>query len=223
MNASADVQALCAKHNETDPERLIVRLCRELLDQCPTSTEPTPLKVLGSVRGVRRYYSRSIHPATGCSGLLVPDDGGYEITVHGGEPAERQNFSIAHEIVHTYFREACPDCLASTEQELLCDLGAAELTMPSTRFAAAISELGLTLASIDHAAAEFAVSFEAAARRAVSLSGEPACMLVATVSEVAAVSPPQAELRIVKSWHSPTWRRGRVDYRGLAIDPDSRA
>jgi hypothetical protein len=221
MNACADVLALCAQHNEADPDRLIVRLCRELLDQCPTSAGPTPLKILGSLRGVRRYYSRPIHPATGCSGLLVPYDGGYEITVHGGEPAERQHFSIAHEVVHTYFREACPDCPASPEQERLCDLGAAELTMPSTRFAATISKLGLTLASIDHVAAEFGVSFEAAARRAVILTEDPACMLAATISTGAAESPTPAELRIVKSWHSPAWRRERVDYRGLAIDPDS--
>jgi hypothetical protein len=221
MDARADVLALCAKHNDTDPDRLIVRLCRELLDQCPTSTGPTPLKVLGSLRGVRRYYSRPIHPATGCSGLLVPDDGGYEITVNAGEPVERQNFSIAHEVVHTYFREACPGCWASPEQERLCDLGAAELTMPSTRFAVAISKLGLTLASIDYAPAEFAVSFEAAARRAVSIAVEPAWMLVATVPAGAAASPVQAGLRIVKSWHSPAWRRGKVDYRGLAIDPNT--
>jgi len=227
LSHSPDIAALCAMHGEADPERLILRLCRELIDQCPAEVGPTQLKILGSLRGVRRYHSRPIHTGTGCSGLLVSYDGGYEITVHAGEPAARQNFSVAHEIVHTYFREACLGCLTSSAQERLCDIGAAELTMPSERFSTAVASWGLTLAGIDRCAAEFAVSFEAAARRSVSLTSYPACVLIAVGSARAERTPAQLRpderqqvLQVVKSWRSRTWPSGASNDK-FAIEPES--
>jgi Zn-dependent peptidase ImmA (M78 family) len=157
---------------------------------------------------VRHYHRKPICPETGCSGLLVPCDGGYEITVHAGEPLERQNFSTAHEIVHTFFREACPSPLPSPQEEKLCDLGAAELTMPARRFAACLAAASLSLAGLDERRHEFAVSFEAAARRAIDLTDEPACLLIATVTrplKQERLSTGQPALRVIKSWQSRTW------------------
>ena len=114
--------------------------------------------MLGSVQGVRAYHCEPINPAAGCSGLLVPRDGGYEITVCSDEPEGRQNFSIAHEIVHTFFREICPTTTASAEEERLCDLGAAVLTMPAARFGVFVATRPLTFATIDECRREFAVS-----------------------------------------------------------------
>ena len=149
-------------------------------------------------------------PETGCSGLLVPCDGGYEITVHAGEPPERQNFSTAHEIVHTFFREACPRPQPSPQEEKLCDLGAAELTMPALRFAACLAAASLSLAGLDECRHEFAVSFEAAGRRAMEMTDEPACMIIATVTRPVdrkRLGSGQPTLRVIKSWQSRTWPR----------------
>ncbi len=217
------VLALCRYHREADPERLVLRLCRRLLAQCPTASGPTPLQVLGSLQGVRRYDSRPIHPSAGCSGLLVPRDGGYDITVHVGEPKERQNFSVAHEIVHTFFREASPYAQPSLQEEKLCDLGAAELTMPSARFSAFLAAKGLSLAGIGECRTEFAVSFEAAGRRSISLTDEPACLLIATMSRTKKqkhFDVGEPVLRITKWWQSQTWPDGN-NYQNLAVDPAS--
>jgi hypothetical protein len=219
-----EVTALCRFHGATDPQWLIIRLCRQLLDQIPTLAGPSPLRVLGSFRGVRQYHSRRIDPQVGCSGLLIPINGGYEITVHSEEPSERQNFSIAHEIVHTFFREACPNPQPSPQEERLCDLGAAELVMPEARVAIHLGDEGLSFARLDHCRSEFEVSLEAAARRAVDLAEEALCFLIATIAS----SPNQGEgddqlaLRVVRWWHSRNWR-ARVDYEGQVISLDSLA
>ena len=70
--------------------------------------------------------------------------------------------------MHTFFRDACPCTQATPQEEELCNLGAAELTMPEARFTSHLSAVGLTLAGIDSCKPEFAVSFAAAAQ-----GGEP--------------------------------------------------
>jgi hypothetical protein len=210
LNLTDPVAVLCRHHHETDPEQLILRLCRQLLAECPTGAGLTPLHVLGSCQGVRSYNSKPIHPEAGCSGLLIPSDGGYEITVNSSEPQERQNFSIAHEIVHTFFRDACPCIQPTPQEEELCNLGAAELTMPAGRFTSHLAAAGLTFAGIDSCKQEFAVSFAAAARRAVNLTREQACLFTAAPGGTAALDRPDADrslLRITRWRPSPSWRQ----------------
>jgi Zn-dependent peptidase ImmA (M78 family) len=217
------VQALCDHHRETDPEKLVLRLCRDLLARCLTSTGPTNLRVMGSIQGARHIRTAPINPASGCSGILVPHDGGYEVTVNATEPPERRNFSIAHEIVHTFFRDVWPCCHPSAVEEKLCDIGAAELTMPLARFSARLRTYGLTLEGIDKCTREFGVSFEAAARRAVTTTTQPACLLIATLSrtrEQEHLGTGEPMLRITKWWRSPCWP-DQTSYTNLAVAPGS--
>lgn len=214
---------MCDHHRETDPERLVLRLCRDLLAQCRMTAGPSPLKILGSIRGVRRYHVQPISPASGCSGILVPRDGGYEITVNSTEPTERQNFSIAHEIIHTFFRDVAPYATPSVAEEVLCDLGAAELTMPLDRFGASLTAVGLSLDGIEQCSHEFAVSFEAAARRAVTTTDQPACILIAALSRSRRqerLDTGQPVLRITKWWRSRSWP-DKKSYTSLAVAPSS--
>jgi IrrE N-terminal-like domain len=197
---------LCRRHGEPDPEQLIVRLCEELLAECPTDRGPAPLPVLGSCRGVRAYRSELIHPVVGCSGLLIPVDGGYEVIVCSGQPEGRQNFSTAHEIVHTFFREVRPSATPSAEEEDLCNLGAATLTMPAGRFSPFLAARPLSFATLEECQREFAVSLVAAGRRAMVLTDLSACLSIAAPAtpEVGsrACTP---ELRIAKWWWSGRW------------------
>jgi hypothetical protein len=173
------VLEFCRTHGETDPERLILRLCRELLDRNPTQAGPTPLPVLGSIRLIRKVEFGPIPLDLGCSGLLVERDGGYVVVLEKTETEGRHHWSFAHEIVHTFFREIDRTGRSSLEQEGLCDLGAAELTMPADRFCRKLEKVGLSLGGIRALSEEFATSFVAAGRRAAELTIEPAFFLSA--------------------------------------------
>jgi hypothetical protein len=54
--------------------------------------------------------------------------------------------------------------------------------MPADRFSAYLAHVGLALAGIVSCKAEFDVSFEAAACRAMDLTGESACVFIAALS-----------------------------------------
>jgi hypothetical protein len=183
-------------------------LCEELLAQCPTDRGPSPLPVLASCQGVRACRAAHILPAAGCSGLLIPADGGYEIVVCSDEPEGRQNFSTAHEIIHTFFREVGPAPAISAEEEKLCNLGAAILTMPAARFGRFLAARPLCFATIDECHREFAVSVVAAGRRAMTLTDASACLFLGTMTRTKKqirfrIGTPK--LRITKWWQSDRW------------------
>ena len=217
------VAKFCERHGETDAEALVVRLCRELLAECSTEAGPSPLNVLGSVRSIRACRSEHIAPGAGCSGYLVPKNGGYEVIVNADEPEERQWFSFAHEIVHTFFREVCPNVPnPSQEEERLCDVGAAELTMPLERFTKGMQGQILTLGLIDELHEEFHVSFEASGRRALHNTDEAACLFVAALARTKDQDPNnggEPKLRLVRWTPSQTWPdRGSYKNRPIADD-----
>jgi hypothetical protein len=142
----------------------------------------------------------------GCSGLLIPVDGGYEILVCSSQPEGRRNFSTAHEIIHTFFRQVRPAATPSAEEEKLCNLGAAILTMPAARFRPFLAARPLCFATLEECQREFAVSFVAAGRRAMALTELSACLLIAAPAETKVSFRSDApELRITRWWWSNRW------------------
>ena len=128
--------------------------------------------------------------------------------VCSGEPEGRQNFSTAHEIVHIFFRDVCPTATVSAEEERLCDLGAAILTMPATRFGPFLADRPLCFATIDECHSEFAVSFVAAGRRAMALTDTSACLFLGAMARTKKqirfrIGTPKP--RITKWWQSDRW------------------
>jgi hypothetical protein len=178
--------------------------------------------VLASCRGVRTCRSGLIHPAAGCSGLLIPVNGGYEILVCASQSAGRQNFSIAHEIIHTFFKEVRRTATPSAEEERLCNLGAAALTMPAARFSSFLAARPLCFATIEECQREFAVSLVAAGRRAMALTGLSACLLIAAPAETN-VNPScdTPELQITRWWSSDRWPFRDSSHIGLPVIPGS--
>jgi hypothetical protein len=90
-------------------------------------------------------------------------------------PKSRVVFSIGHEITHSFFpttkagarfRSICrQDSRSARELEMLCDLGASLLTMPTNSFRQAMKRVGFGLAGINSIRAEFGTSFEACVYR----------------------------------------------------------
>jgi len=91
--------------------------------------------------------------------------------------------SIAHEIIHSFFPNSDVGAQfrsghkagtgPAPELELLCDYGAAELTMPRVEFAQAVEEIGFGLEYIDAVRQRFGTSFEASAYRLATTSPLP--------------------------------------------------
>ncbi len=117
----------------------------------------------------------------GWDALLVPVGRSFHIICDASVQSQgRRRFSIAHELVHTFFdnasksyqmRTAGKDHLtdAAWALERLCDEGAAELIMPEKEFGNALSRMGLHATAIPELAEVFRVSLEAVALRAVEL------------------------------------------------------
>jgi hypothetical protein len=99
----------------------------------------------------------------------------------------RRNFSVCHEIAHTFFS----DCYESVSQrksrhvkydpngelEQLCQAGAAELLMPGEDFAADLQQVAFSMCSVRFFAQRYAASREAVLRRMVQLGNRPAAVV----------------------------------------------
>ena len=113
-------------------------------------------------------------------------DDGYEIEYNPHRPRGRVNFSIAHEIAHTFF----PDCAKEVrnrsrerwepnwELEVLCNVGAAELTMPVGSFPS--TDAVVTIEELMRLRKKFEVSAEAVLIRLVKLASSSVACFSAT-------------------------------------------
>ena len=113
---------------------------------------------------------------------------GYEIEYNPHRPRSRVNFSIAHEIAHTFF----PDCAEEVRNrrrgrkdepnwqlEVLCNVGAAELTMPVGSFPSE-DEAAVTIEELMRLRKDFQVSAEAVLIRLVKLASSRIACFSAT-------------------------------------------
>jgi Zn-dependent peptidase ImmA (M78 family) len=139
-----------------DPRAEVVRRARELnrrLRNLGSESNPrTRIEMLASLAGIKVAAMAGPRLGSGSREALVyrDSDGSrrafYDPTYSEG----RINFSIAHEIIHSFFpnstkgarfRTFCTeDSREANELERLCDLGAAELLMPIDDFLEAIGD-----------------------------------------------------------------------------------
>lgn len=91
-----------------------------------------------------RNVKQIVHRDMEVDGRLIPYSGGFIIELRKGRPQERKNFTCAHELAHTFFYESVPSIKYRTltsshphhdqDEEMLCNIAAAELLMPSSVF-----------------------------------------------------------------------------------------
>lgn len=143
--ASSPVQAwalerLAARCGVGDARQAILTRCRELLTDCDQLEGPVGLKPLLQRLDAVEDRRRPLDTA----GRLSLTKRGWHITVHQGANYRRARFTVAHEIAHILICEELadePDALRALQDrehwaqvERLCNLGAAELLMPSADF-----------------------------------------------------------------------------------------
>lgn len=126
--------AICLLAGESDPLVAIRRLVDGLLERAEITEPCPPMKQVASFRGVRDIVPCEMAQA----GRLVPEGKGYLIQVNKRHSEEKQRFSCAHEICHTFFKRAlavADACLGTDtglfdiqqEEEYLCDVGAGHM------------------------------------------------------------------------------------------------
>lgn len=104
-------------------------------------------------------------------GRLIPDVNGFVIELRKDRPHERKNFTCAHELGHTFFYESVPTIKYRTlgssqphhddEEELLCNIAAAELLMPNSVFSKIAKDYSPSPQSLSEIAETFETSLTA--------------------------------------------------------------
>lgn len=149
---------------------------------------PFDLEVLASIRGIKVRAGG----ADLAQDALIRPVGleEFEILYNPSAASTRRNFSIGHEISHTFF----PDCADSVHYrgqrhacdpekpvEQLCDVGASELLMPIPEFEEEARAGGVSVATIEQLRQRYVASYEAVAIRMVTLDIVPCAAVVLTL------------------------------------------
>lgn len=178
---SSQAKYLMEKTETNDPEVAMRELVADLLEEAGQKSIPINLPLVASFRGIIGIKSESILGTA----MLVPTEHGLQILVNSSDPKSRQNFSIAHEICHTFFPGNINEgedhfigqFLIRLEEEYLCDIGASELLIPPAVISAKINEHGCCLEGILSLANEAECSIEAMSISWVQTSEWP-CAIV---------------------------------------------
>jgi Zn-dependent peptidase ImmA (M78 family) len=176
-----DVLALISATGElVDPRSAVLNQARqvnaEYRSHDPSFSDPLQrIKIMASLRGLK-VAPMNIERRKGeeRDAILIPTQRGMQILFNPDRPKQRIAFSLAHEILHTFFRNSISgarfrsihesESREANELERLCDLGAAELLMPIEDFQAETAgNYGLEIA--DQIANVFGSSFEATVYR----------------------------------------------------------
>ncbi|HEX8647654.1 MAG TPA: ImmA/IrrE family metallo-endopeptidase [Thermoleophilaceae bacterium] len=179
------VQRLLERSREQNPEIVVERYANKLRRDAGQDSLPIRPDQIASIKGIRLRRAKG-HPFAGR--IYVEEDGQLVMDVNASDTPARQNFTQAHELIHTAFpnfkeekryrsetieMERHPP---NREEEYLCDYGAAALLMPAELVEGKYSVRN-GLRDAERLAADARVSIEAAANRLVSLADEPAILL----------------------------------------------
>lgn len=140
---------------------------------------------------------------------LTKRDGSSTITVNELERIERQRFSICHEIGHLVLglssnhEEIPPWSYAKRhENEVWCDMFAAELLMPYDSFKAAVDGEVPSFELVECLRDQYRTSFPATASRVAALSDLP-CAFVTMDAKIIRYAARSVSLKKLNAWIAP--------------------
>jgi hypothetical protein len=171
----------------------------------------TGLKLPIDLEGIFNYFEfppRKRVPLPGQQGVLVNSDLGW-IVINQDDPAMRQRFTEAHELIEELF-SAMPSGpgLRPEVKERWCDAGAAELLMPMTIFRSRVQALGASIDTARSLATLFQVSLTASLRQMIRASDQPHAIVIWRMkhkpSERTAVHNSTAQLTLFEEMTSST-------------------
>ena len=188
------VLRLIERHSEIshDPVKIIRSLVQRELTRARQSKfykwrgPPFNPQTLASIMGIPCEESEKLFHSEDAE-LHLEKDGGLVIRYNPDKPKTRQNFSIAHEIVHAFFPEYQDRYKArhkagkfdpGNEVEFLCDFGASEIIMPTPDFDLDVESMGISLESLRKLSNRYETSLEATAIRMIGTDLYPCALMV---------------------------------------------
>lgn len=179
------VRRLMEQHGGDDPELLVEAYAERCLREADARSLPIDVDGVASFLGIRIRVAEQ--PFAGR--IYVDPSGRLVLDLNAADSESRRRFTCAHEIMHTAFPGFHRDSRyrvdrtvggferSRSEEEYLCDRGAAAMLMP-TPLITGLFDAGRGLSDVERLAAVARVSLEAAAIRLVSLSNQPTAFLV---------------------------------------------
>ncbi len=162
----------------------VVRAARELVQHAKITQPPIDAeRLLAPLQGVIDVRDE---PIGSSDAQLTPTPTGFVISVSPYMNSQRRNFSIAHEIAHTFFNPKVKSFRGGAvsvarsrnrpeyrAEEALCDIAAAEMLMPEGLFLSAAAQELPSIPAMQHLATLFDTSLEATALRYARLQPHP--------------------------------------------------
>jgi hypothetical protein len=165
---SLAARALAASADADDPIQAIELLVADLLEETEQAGPPVDLRLAASFRHVVKVEPTPMTDA----GALVRTNSGLKIFVRATDNLRRQNFTIGHEICHTFFPGTISRVplydksvgeFAGSDEEFLCDIGASRLILPPDWLRPRLIAEPASLERFMLISEEFDASFEATA------------------------------------------------------------
>ena len=178
-----EAAALKLVTGESNPILAIEKLAANLIDDAGFDKPSFNPETLASFRGV----SEVRRVAMASAARLLPEKGSLVIEVNESHSTGKQNFSIDHEVSHTLiptYGNHCVDDIETgtfpigSEEEMLCDLGAAALLLDPRWIRPLAHQAGPSIATLLSLAETFGASLEATARQLASLDVWPCAFVV---------------------------------------------
>jgi Zn-dependent peptidase ImmA (M78 family) len=158
-----------------DPVDSIVRNARALIRKADLEGPPYRPAAYAPLRKVKSISYKAMQ----IDGRLLPINGGFVIELKRGRSLGRENFTLAHEIAHTFFFELVGSIKykrlnslhpQDDEEEALCNIAASELLMPYHSIAGVAGDYAPSPVSLQRIAQLYETSLTATAVRLTSLS-----------------------------------------------------
>jgi hypothetical protein len=189
---NTSIESLLKLHNRSDPVELIRELTRELVLRAYNlgwSGPPFDPIQLATILNLSVLPNENILDAR-----IIPGRGDSLIIEYNPYQREaRINFSIAHEIGHTFF----PDCgqkvrnreedkdTNTWELEFLCDIAASEFLLPYAEFTQEANAVPLSLQSLLDIANKYKASVESVFLRFCEVVDKPCTIILASFTDEA--------------------------------------
>jgi hypothetical protein len=158
-----------ATPNSKNPADAIIRHARKLVRQAGLGGPPFRPAIFAPLRKVTSISYKEMQ----IDGRLLPHEDGFSVELKKSQRG-RENFTLAHEIAHTFFFELVPTVKyrklyslspVDNEEESLCNMAAAELLMPFNSIATVARDYSPTLESLKSIAQIYETSLAATVLR----------------------------------------------------------